>query len=41
MTDIESKRIKIQLSKAVSILVTLKNGPVVSNHGQSIAKKYS
>ena len=41
MTDIETKRIKIQIGKAVSILVTLKNGPIVRNHGQSIAKKYS
>ena len=41
MIDIETKRIKIQIGKAVSILVTLKNGPIVRYHGQSIAKKYS
>lgn len=40
MTNIETKRIKIQIGKAVSILVTLKNGPIARNHGQSIAKKY-
>ena len=41
MTNIEMERIKIQVGKAVSILVTLKNDPIVRNHGQSIAKKYS
>ena len=41
MTNIETKKIKIQVGKAVSILVTLKKDPIVRNHRQSIAKKYS
>ena len=41
MTNSEPRKIKIQVGKAVSILVTLKNDPIVRNHGQSIAKKYS
>lgn len=38
MTNIETKGIKTQIGKAVSILVTLKNDPIVRYHGQSIAK---
>lgn len=41
MTNIETKRTKILVGKAISIWVTLKNGQIVRNHGQSIAKKYS
>ena len=40
MTNIETKGIKTQIGKAISILVTLKNDPIVRYHGQSIAKKY-
>lgn len=40
MTNSEPRKIKIQVGKAVSIMVTLKNDPIVRNHGQSIAKKY-
>ena len=39
MTNIEMKRIKIQVGKAISILVTLKNDPIIRNDEQSIAKK--